>query len=59
METKSDIKRCPFCKNTDCVVDSTAHYYYVTCLKCEARGPMSGTYGAAVAAWNNRENKED
>jgi Lar family restriction alleviation protein len=52
---KDGLKPCPFCRNDDCVVDSTVIFYHVTCLKCEARGPKEDTVEEARAAWNRRE----
>jgi transcription elongation factor Elf1 len=49
-----EFKPCPFCKNYDCVVDKTSMHYYVICLKCEARGPLSDTVEEAKTAWSNR-----
>jgi Lar family restriction alleviation protein len=49
MEAK--IKPCRFCGNEDCTVDGRS-LYYVTCLKCEAHGPLEYTREDAVKAWN-------
>jgi Lar family restriction alleviation protein len=51
---KEKLKPCPFCGNDDCVVDTTGFSYYVTCLKCEAHGPLEGTKEEAMGAWNKR-----
>jgi Lar family restriction alleviation protein len=52
------LKPCPFCGGDDCVVDTTGFNYYVTCLKCEARGPLEGTKEEAVELWNKRMGEE-
>jgi transcription elongation factor Elf1 len=49
---KDGLIKCPFCKNDACVVDSTVYHHYVSCLKCEARGPLSDTIEEAKTAWN-------
>jgi Lar family restriction alleviation protein len=51
---KENVLPCPFCGNTDCVVDSTVYHHHVTCLKCETHGPMEETIQGARDAWNKR-----
>jgi Lar family restriction alleviation protein len=48
-----NIAKCPFCGNSDCVVDSTNLYHHITCLKCEAHGPLEDTTENASEAWNH------
>jgi Lar family restriction alleviation protein len=51
---KENVLPCPFCGNTDCVVDSTIYHHYVTCLKCRTHGPREWTIQGARDAWNKR-----
>jgi Lar family restriction alleviation protein len=48
---EAEMKPCRFCGNENCVVDGTS-LYHVTCLKCEAHGPLEYTKEDAVEAWN-------
>lgn len=57
----TNLKPCPFC-HSDGVVLHRSHAPHVTCLRCEADGPIgqgpSGEYeimqADAIAKWNSR-----
>jgi Lar family restriction alleviation protein len=57
------LKSCPFCQSRDLSVstagDDDRTFYAVTCLKCDAEGPLSTTYDGAIEAWNLRPNHSD
>jgi Lar family restriction alleviation protein len=55
----TNIGPCPFCGNTDCVIDKTRFHHHVTCLKCEAKGPLSDSVEEAIAEWNKADSKEE
>ena len=53
------INDCPFCHREGCVVndncnnDSSAGYiYWVTCIECEAAGPVQTDQESAINYWN-------
>ena len=53
------INDCPFCHREGCVVndncnnDSSAGYiYWVTCIECEASGPVQTDAESAINYWN-------
>ena len=52
LQNSGEIKCCPFCGCTDCVIESCGGEWYVSCSECEADGPMCESIGEAVAMWN-------
>jgi Lar family restriction alleviation protein len=52
---QTQIDACPFCrKHSDYVyADVVENIYYVECVHCGAKGPVSRTRSEAVERWNN------
>lgn len=50
MESEKELQPCPFCGSEDLENDT----YFITCVTCEADGPIKGNEPEAIAAWNRR-----
>ena len=56
------LRVCPFCGSTNLSVDVTyTHSAYVTCMGCQAFGPLRPDERTAIRAWETRvcEKTED
>jgi hypothetical protein len=59
------IDHCPFCKSTNCKVNTNEEYeHYVEC-ECGARGPSYDfgndelDFDEVITAWNTRNNEKE
>lgn len=53
-ERKSSIKPCPFCGHPIPQLLESDTTAWISCIVCEADGPVRDTVSEAEAAWNDR-----